>query len=96
MGLTYGKGTRDFLATLAPKPRKAIRDALRLIDEDPRHPKLALKLLRGRGATKIYRARVGDYRIVFSPRPAGTHVWRIMHRSDGYDWLDHMDPWPAP
>jgi mRNA-degrading endonuclease RelE of RelBE toxin-antitoxin system len=60
--------------------------------EDPRHADLDLKQLRKKGVLRFYRARVGDYRIVFSPRPTHLFVWRIQHRSEGYDWLERFDP----
>lgn len=93
MRLVYAAGTRDYLRTLAPGPRKAVRDALRLIESDPRHKGLALKQLRRDAAASIFRVRVAkDYRIVYSPRADHTYVWRIMHRSEGYAWLDRLDP----
>ncbi|MEK6974783.1 MAG: type II toxin-antitoxin system RelE/ParE family toxin [Candidatus Thermoplasmatota archaeon] len=92
MALRFAVGTRDLLVTLAPRPRRAIRDALRLLAADPRHPKLDLKQLRKEGSVRFYRARVGDYRIVFSPLPKHTSVWRIQHRSEGYGWLERLDP----
>jgi len=95
MALRFRAGSRDYLRTLAPGPRQAIRQALRWLEEDARHPRLDLKRLRTSGAM-FFRARVGDYRIVFSPRPEHTYVWRIQHRSEGYDWLDRLDPWAAP
>lgn len=92
MELRYGRGTKAFLRTLAPKPRQAVREALRLLGEDPRHPGLDLKQLRVESTERLYRARVGTYRIVYSPRPDHTYVWRIQHRSEGYEWLDRFDP----
>lgn len=93
MEIRYGTGTRAYLGTVAPGPRKALRNALRLLEEDPRHPGLDVKQLRVESTERLYRVRVGGYRIVFSPRPGHTYVWRIQHRSEGYDWLDRFDPW---
>jgi mRNA-degrading endonuclease RelE of RelBE toxin-antitoxin system len=92
MALRYAAGSRQYLASLAPRPRREMRAALRLIDEDPRHPKLDLKILRSTRQHRFYRARVGDYRIIYTIHPGRTWVWRMMHRSEGYDWLDRMDP----
>ncbi|MEA3203259.1 MAG: mRNA interferase RelE/StbE [Thermoplasmata archaeon] len=92
MALRYAAGTRDYLATLAPHPRRDIREALRLLAEDPRHPRLDVKQLRVRGQIRFYRFRVRDYRVIYSPRPDHTYVWRIQHRSEGYGWLDRLDP----
>lgn len=92
MGLGFAVGTRDYLSTLAPKPKARIRVALRLIDEDPRHEKLVLKQLRILRKRPFYRCRVGDYRIVYEIRPGTTFIWRIFHRSEGYNWLERLDP----
>ena len=92
MALRFAPGSTDYVRTLAPAPRRAIRQALRLVAADPRDPKLDLRQLRKSGAVRFYRARVLDYRIVFSPRPQHTYVWRIQHRSEGYAWLERLDP----
>lgn len=92
MQLRFAAGSREYLATVAPAPRRDLRKALRLIQEDPRHADLDLKQLRKKGATRFYRARVRDYRIVFTPRPDHTFIWRIQHRSEGYGWLERLDP----
>ncbi len=92
MELRYARGTRDYLATLAPAPRKDIRAALRLMAEDPRHSRLDLKQLRKEGSHRFYRVRVRDYRIIFTPRPGHLYIWRIQHRSEGYAWLERFDP----
>lgn len=93
MGLRFAEGIRAYLRTLAPGPKKDIREALRLIAEDPRNPDLDVKQLQKAGDLRFYRARVRkDYRIIYSPTGEHTYVWRIMHRSEGYDWLERLDP----
>lgn len=92
MGLKFAPEVQDFVQTLAPGPKKAIRKALTAIREDPRAPGQDVKLLRHDGPQRYFRLRVDDYRIVFSPRGRITYVWRIMHRSDGYEWLERLDP----
>ena len=92
MALRYAPGSRDYLRTLAPRPRRDLRAALRLIDEDPRHPKLELRLLRVKGSRRVFRTRVGDYRIVFVPGAGQTFILRILHRSEGYAWLERLFP----
>ena len=93
MGLRFAEGTRAYLRTLAPGPKKAIRHALQRIAEDPRHHELDLKQLQKVGDHRYYRARVQNhYRIIYSPAADHTYIWRIMHRSEGYDWLDRLDP----
>lgn len=90
--LRFAQGSRDYLRTLAPGPRQALCQALRLLEEDARHPRLAVKQLRNEAGQRLFRVRVGDYRIIYSPRPGHTFAWRIQHRSEGYDWLDRLDP----
>lgn len=92
LGLKFAPEAQDLLLTLAPAPKREIRAALRLIAQDPRHPDLNLKLLRKDGPYYFFRARVGDYRIIFAPVGDNIFVWRIQHRRDGYDWLERLDP----
>lgn len=88
MTLRYHPGVQDMIRTLAPTPKKAIREALRLLASDPRHPKLDWKALRTKGADVFMRIRVGDYRIVVLVRPEAIYVDRVMHRREGYGWLE--------
>lgn len=92
MGLKFAPEVRSYVRTLAPEPKKRIRAALRAIREDPRAEELDVKLLRTDGDFRVYRARVGTYRIVYSPQGEHTYVWRIMHRSEDYGWLERLDP----
>ena len=89
MGLEYQPGSRDFLRTLAPAPRKALRQALQLLAKDPYHEGLDWKVLRTRGADRLLRYRVlKRYRIVVLLRGDRRIVWRIFHRDEGYGWLE--------
>ncbi len=92
MGLRFAPAVADFVRSVAPQVKRDLRAALDLIREDPRHPSLDIKLLRKAGPDRFFRVRVRDYRIVYSPRGPDTFVWRIHHRSEGYGWLDRMDP----
>lgn len=92
MGLRLAPEAADFVRTLAPGPKQRIREALDAVAMDPRAPGLDVKVLRKDGPQHFFRVRVGHYRIVYSPRGAHTYVWRITHRSEGYDWLDRLDP----
>lgn len=92
MGLRFAPGVQDVVRTLAPGPKKRLREALEAIRDDPRAPGLDVKVLRKDGAQLYFRARVGDYRVVYSPRGQHTHVWRIAHRSEGYEWFERLDP----
>ncbi len=77
---------------LAPPSKRALRKAFDLIAQDPLHKDLDWKPLRKKGPARFYRARVGDYRIIYTPQPGTTYVWRVQHRRDGYAWLDRFDP----
>lgn len=93
MTLRLAPEARDFLRSAAPQPRKALRLAVRQIATDPRHPDLDVKLLEKQGPHRFWRARVLDrYRIIYSRVAGHTYVWRIIHRSEGYGWLDRLDP----
>ncbi len=47
-----------------------------------------LKRLGGtKGREDLFRLRVGDYRIVFALTGTEVKVTRVLHRSEGYDWL---------
>lgn len=92
MGLKFAPEVRDFVRTLAPGPKKRIREALAAIEADPRPPGFEVKVLRKDGAQHYFRVRVGEYRVVYSPMGRHTYRWRIIHRSAGYDWFDRLDP----
>lgn len=92
--LRYAPAVQDYIRTLAPDPKRALRGATDLLRIDARHSGLAIKQLRTRGKERFFRVRVGDYRIVYTPRPDHTYVWRIQHRSEGYGWLERLDPFP--
>lgn len=92
MGLKFDPEVQDFVRTLAPGPKKRIRAALEAIREDPRPEGFDVKVLRKDGPDRYFRVRVGDYRIVYAPRGKHTYVFRIMHRSEGYEWFDRLDP----
>ena len=92
MGLKFAPDVQDFVRTLAPGPKKRLKTALAAIREDPRPEGHDVKVLRKDGPHRYFRLRVGDYRIVYSPRGETTYVWRIMHRSEGYEWLERLDP----
>ncbi|MCI4326559.1 MAG: type II toxin-antitoxin system RelE/ParE family toxin [Thermoplasmata archaeon] len=47
-----------------------------------------VKRLKGtRGREDLFRLRVGDYRVLFARSRGEIRVTRILHRSEGYDWL---------
>lgn len=77
---------REQRRSLAPGPKRAVREALREMENDPYGP----DTIRLRRPEIRYRVRVGDYRIVFRPGPGEQEVvvTRIGHRSWVYEGLE--------
>lgn len=75
---------KDFSA-LDKAVQKRIFKALKELEESENHLALSLKLT---GAKNIYRIRVGDYRIIYTPEKDGILVilvvLKIAHRSRVY------------
>ncbi|MHB8585687.1 MAG: type II toxin-antitoxin system RelE family toxin [Thermoplasmatota archaeon] len=92
MGLKFAAAVQDFVRSLGPGPKKQIRRALDLISKDPRPPGFDVKVLRKDASDRFMRVRLGDYRVIYSRRGKHTYVWRIIHRSEGYDWFERLDP----
>lgn len=82
---------QPFVRTLAPIPKQRLRDAVTKLADDPRHSELDIKQLLIDGDDRMFRCRVGDYRIIYSVRPTYTYIRRIIHRSEGYGWLDSLE-----
>ncbi len=83
------EGAAAFFRSLAPRPRKALRSALEKLREDPTGKKhgLDVKALEGQHAAGLRRLRVGRERVIFAVTGNVIRVTRIIHRSEGYDWL---------
>ena len=47
-----------------------------------------IKKLKGFVNPKLYRLRVGDYRIVYTISGYVVKITEVFHRSKGYKWLD--------
>ena len=91
MGLTYGPGCVEILASLPPAPKRLMRAALDALAEDPRPHGFDWKRLETAETSEpAYRLRVGDYRVVYVVRGAQTRVVRIFHRREGYRWMQRM------
>lgn len=91
MGLTYAPGCVEFIATLPPPPKRALRAALDLLDDDPRAHGLDWKRLEtAQSSGPVYRLRVGDYRVVYVVLASETRVVGIFHRREGYRWMLRM------
>lgn len=79
------------LRHLAPKTKRQVKAALRLLGEDPSGLSngLDVKRLDTDLGQPMYRLRVGEWRIVFAV-DRDVVVLRIFHRIDGYGWLADM------
>jgi len=84
------EGAAEFFRALAPAPKKALRQALDRLREDPSGKKhdLDVRWLEGDRSQGLRRLRVGTFRVIFAVKGDVIRVTRIMHRSTGYDWLD--------
>lgn len=89
--LTIDAAALALLRSLAPQPKRAVRAAIDLLQEDPRARGLDWKRLETAGTSEpLYRLRVGDYRVVYHIGEATTRVIRIFHRREGYRWLQRL------
>lgn len=76
---------------LPPQAKRRIRDALRSLAKDPTGIENGLNvrcLDVGPVQQIVWRLRVGDWRIVFFVDVKAVRVMRIIHRREGYDWVD--------
>lgn len=79
------------LRRLAPTIRKQLRAALSRLEDDPFAPGDGLDLKRlelDPAKEPVFRLRVGRWRIVYVVRGIEVQVMRVMHRDEGYDWLE--------
>lgn len=70
---------RKELAALQKKFQRQVADAIKAIAENPIHPAVR-KLKSGEG----YRARSGDYRILYTVDSEKVTIYAIGHRKDVY------------
>lgn len=87
-------GALTTLRSMPPGPRKRMREALRLLADDPSGHEngLDVKRLRTPGDPPAFRLRVGAWRAVWLLQPDHLDVLRIFHRSEGYSWLERRYP----
>lgn len=81
------------LQALAPLTKQRLRDALRALAKDPRgvESKLDVRELDLDGKEpRVFRLRVGDWRIAYAVRNKNLLVVRIFHRREGYSWLERL------
>jgi mRNA interferase RelE/StbE len=82
------------LGRMPPQPKRRLKEALRLLGQDPtgRTVGLDVKELDASDALpRLFRLRVGDWRAVFTMEGNDLIVTRIFHRRDGYGWLERLD-----
>lgn len=79
------------LRELSPATKRAMRDALRRLSEDPTgaESRLEVRELQVKAAgDPVFRLRVGDWRAVYRVRGAEVQVLKIFHRREDYGWLE--------
>lgn len=78
---------------LPPEVKRPVRAALRNLIVDPlgRVPRLDVRRLRTRHPPDLYRLRIGEWRVVYTFDAENLYVFRVFHRSEGYDWMDRLD-----
>lgn len=90
LGLSFEPGTREALASMSPSVKRRLKEALRIIADDPQSPRLNLKVMDYDGPHRMIRCRVRDHRIVYEARADVVYVRRIFHRRDGYGWMERL------
>ena len=89
------RNAAERLAAMPPGPKRRIKEALRQLASDPTGiaHELDVKELRPTEAVpRAFRARIGEWRIVFVVTPREIAVLRIFSRSEGYGWMEGRSP----
>ena len=78
------------LNALDSKLQTRIKDAIRLLKENPflARPGADIKKLKSLDDPKLYRLRIGDYRIIYFIINDEIKITEIFHRKKGYKWLN--------
>jgi mRNA-degrading endonuclease RelE of RelBE toxin-antitoxin system len=79
------------LTALPPEVKRRVRGALRQLAADPtgsRHGLDVKELAPTLRASRAFRLRLGDWRVVFLVEARELQVMRIFHRREGYGWLE--------
>jgi mRNA interferase RelE/StbE len=82
-----GTAMREY-ARLDGSTKPTVLNALRRLESQPRHRGVRRVV----GAQHLYRARAGDYRIIFAIHEARVvvHVMRVAHRSKIYRGVEDL------
>lgn len=89
--LRYAPVAREAIRFLPPEVKQRIRATLRTLVNDPlgiSNQFDVRRLDRPPSETRTLRVRIGDWRVVYQVDDAHLTVFRVFHRSEGYDWLD--------
>jgi mRNA-degrading endonuclease RelE of RelBE toxin-antitoxin system len=79
----------EVLRTCAPATRRELRAALRALAQDPSGREGALDVRElTMDPPRLFRLRVGDWRVVYGVAGKDLLVARVFHRKDGYGWLE--------
>lgn len=79
------------LRELSPATKRAMRDALRRLSEDPTgaESRLEVRELKVQApGDPVFRIRVGDWRAVYRVHASDVQVLKVFHRREGYGWLE--------
>jgi ParE-like toxin of type II ParDE toxin-antitoxin system len=83
-----------FRGSRAPGPKKRLREALRALASDASGTQAGLdvkELDRDHKEPRVYRLRLGDWRVAFVVRGHEVLVIRIFPRHEGYGWMERLD-----
>ena len=76
------------LSRIEPKMKIRIVQGLRVLQENPFHPRPGADIvrLRGtRGRQDLFRLRIGDYRAVYAVERNVVYITDLFHRGRGYE-----------
>jgi mRNA interferase RelE/StbE len=78
------------LSLLNTKQKKRVKDALANLEDNPFRKRSGsdIKKLVTPDEPLLYRLRVGDYRAIYFVVENDVKVTEIIHRSNGYKWLE--------
>lgn len=81
------KATKQLKNTENPE---RIKEKLKKLEKESWKPraKLDIKKLKGSKDPKLYRLRIGDYRAVYTIEEKIVKITEIIHRSQGYGFLE--------
>ncbi len=87
--LLISENAKAFFYSLEEKVQKRIKIAFSKLKENPYQKRsgVDIKKLEGSFNPKLFRLRIGDYRLVYSIVEKEIRITNIIHRNKGYKWL---------